>query len=171
MHGWILVGFWLDTTRIRPESNQNPTIIRPESDQNPTRIRPESNQNPTRIFASASVSGSGSGLSACVCFLSWLWLCVWSYLSCVVVVVSSEGIVMNSNEGTVARSTSVVSTESNNQVIDVVSRGYLTKRGRLIPSWNRRFFELTSTKLIYYTDESKAVEKGHFDLHDNISPP
>ena len=50
----------------------------------------------------------------------------------------------------------------------VQAQGYLVKRGHLIPSWNRRFFELTSNKLTYYVDESKKVMKGKYDLASDM---
>ena len=43
--------------------------------------------------------------------------------------------------------------------------GWMEKRGQMVTSWNRRYFELhQSGKLAYYTDESKEDRKGIVDL-------
>lgn len=43
--------------------------------------------------------------------------------------------------------------------------GYMVKRGRFIPTWNRRFFELYTDRLIYYSEEDRVSQKGVFELH------
>merc|ERR1719489_596450 len=43
--------------------------------------------------------------------------------------------------------------------------GWMEKRGQMVTSWCRRYFELyQSGKLVYYTDESKEDRKGIVDL-------
>jgi PH domain len=46
--------------------------------------------------------------------------------------------------------------------------GYMVKRGRFFPSWNRRYFELFISRLEYYTDDHKTVMKGCYKLHPNV---
>jgi hypothetical protein len=46
----------------------------------------------------------------------------------------------------------------------VLATGYITKRGRLVPTWNRRYFKLTASMLVYYADEHKAEKKGSFEF-------
>ena len=68
---------------------------------------------------------------------------------------------VSSNQSTRTESTDTIDEH-------VQAQGYLVKRGHLIPSWNRRFFELTSNKLTYYVDESKKVMKGKYDLASDM---
>jgi hypothetical protein len=42
--------------------------------------------------------------------------------------------------------------------------GWLYKRGKIIKSWKKRWFCIKNSVLIYYLDQSKSKEKGHFDL-------
>ena len=42
--------------------------------------------------------------------------------------------------------------------------GWLKKQGKTRGNWSKRFFSLTPTKLIYYTDETRTVSKGEILL-------
>jgi len=46
--------------------------------------------------------------------------------------------------------------------------GYMIKRGRLFPTWHRRYFELFPSRLVYYTDANKVSQKGSFKLHADM---
>ena len=46
--------------------------------------------------------------------------------------------------------------------------GFMIKKGRLFPTWHRRYFELYSKKLIYYSDENKLSLKGIFKLQPDM---
>lgn len=46
--------------------------------------------------------------------------------------------------------------------------GYMVKRGRLFPTWNRRYFELYPARMVYYSDEDKVSQKGSFKLYPDM---
>ena len=46
--------------------------------------------------------------------------------------------------------------------------GYLIKRGRFFANWNRRYFELYPSRIDYFNDESKIMQKGTFKIHANL---
>jgi hypothetical protein len=40
--------------------------------------------------------------------------------------------------------------------------GYMIKRGRWVPTWHRRYFELHPDRLLYFADDSKLNQKGAY---------
>lgn len=40
--------------------------------------------------------------------------------------------------------------------------GYMIKRGRWVPTWHRRYFELYPDRLLYFADDSKLNQKGAY---------
>jgi hypothetical protein len=42
--------------------------------------------------------------------------------------------------------------------------GYMIKRGRWIPTWHRRYFELYPNQLLYFVDDTKLNQKGTYNL-------
>ena len=46
--------------------------------------------------------------------------------------------------------------------------GFMIKRGHVFSSWNKRFFELYSDHLSYYSDELKLLSPHHFRLLPNM---
>jgi PH domain/WD domain, G-beta repeat len=46
-----------------------------------------------------------------------------------------------------------------------VKRGYLTKRGRVVKNWKRRYFVLSKGSLSYYENEDSVVPKGTMSLY------
>ena len=63
------------------------------------------------------------------------------------------------------RSTLAVVQSGTDEQTQILATGFMVKRGRIIPSWNRRYFELTSNRLDYFSDDSKNDRKGSLTLN------
>ena len=46
--------------------------------------------------------------------------------------------------------------------------GYMIKRGRVFSSWNRRYFQLFATYILYYTDEAMLLSPRIFRLYPDM---
>jgi hypothetical protein len=46
----------------------------------------------------------------------------------------------------------------------IVQQGWLTKQGRIVKNWKRRYFVLSNDKLVYYADAERKQIKGFLNL-------